>query len=105
MSDTSFTLAWTPPESDGGSNIIEYIIEIKESIKTVWKVIGNTNGDLTNLLVTDIKKNNTYDFRIVARNEAGISDALITEESIIAGKRISKFIVNIFMFYITFNCL
>ncbi|KAH8336262.1 hypothetical protein KR067_011717, partial [Drosophila pandora] len=34
MNDTSFNLAWEPSENDGGSKIIEYIVEIREETET-----------------------------------------------------------------------
>lgn len=37
MTKTSFTIQWQPPESDGGSPITEYIVEMKETSKKAWK--------------------------------------------------------------------
>jgi titin len=39
MSDTSFTLAWQPPEADGGSPILEYIVERREVNKKAWQKV------------------------------------------------------------------
>lgn len=91
MSDTSFTLSWKPSEKDGGSRIIEYIIEIRESNKKVWKMLSITSFDTTNVFVQKLIKDQGYHFRITARNKIGTSDALITDDKIIAGRQISKY--------------
>lgn len=90
MTDTAFTLSWKPSQSDGGSEIIEYIIEIKESRTTDWKVFGASAGNVTNLEITNLTKDITYDFRICARNEAGTSLYLVSEGEIVIGQKQSK---------------
>jgi hypothetical protein len=39
MSDTSFTLAWQPPETDGGSPVLDYIVERREVNKKAWQKV------------------------------------------------------------------
>lgn len=90
MTDTSFTLTWKPSEKDGGSRIIEYIIEIRESNKKVWKTLSITPFDQTSIFVQKLVKDQGYHFRISARNKMGTSDPLITDEKIVAGRQISK---------------
>uniref|UniRef100_A0A8D8G2B6 Titin n=2 Tax=Culex pipiens TaxID=7175 RepID=A0A8D8G2B6_CULPI len=89
MTSTSFELMWQPSENNGGSKITEYIVEFKESKKKVWKVIGTTNGSETALLIENLTANRAYDFKIYAKNKIGTSEALQTEESIVAGREIT----------------
>lgn len=91
MSDSSLTLAWKASEKDGGSKIIEYIVEIKETNQQTWKRCGTTNGDCTNIHIEKLVKDMSYEFRICARNEAGTSSYLETEDKIIVGGKISKY--------------
>lgn len=42
MTKTSFTISWQPPEYDGGTPIIEYIVDMKETSKTTWKKVFNS---------------------------------------------------------------
>lgn len=91
MTDTSFTLMWQPPASDGGSKIIEYYVEIKESKKKVWRNVGTTVGNATSLSIKELVKNEAYDFRITAKNKIGTSAPFVTEESIVAGQSKSKY--------------
>lgn len=101
MTDDSLVLSWVAPERDGGSKIIEYIVEIKETNQTTWTRVGTSAGNCTNILVTKLAKDCSYEFRICARNEAGSGPWLETEEKIIAGRQISKwFSVNISHFFI-----
>ena len=91
MNDTSFTLAWQPSETDGGSKIIEYIVEMKEFHETTYKLLGSTNGNVTNIFVSNVIKDKAYLFKIYAKNEVGMSEALETEDKIVVSRRISKF--------------
>lgn len=92
MSATSFTLNWSPSESDGGSPIIEYIVEMKEATsKKAFKKVGATKGDITNIPVSNLEKDHGYKFRITARNSIGVSDPYLPEDIIVAGSRISKY--------------
>lgn len=90
MADTSLTLSWLVPEKDGGSPILDYIIEIRETKADTWTQFGTST--VTHIFVEKLIKDRSYEFRICARNDAGIGPALITEDSIVAGRKISKFI-------------
>lgn len=105
MEETLFTLAWHPSEYDGGSEIIEYIVEIKETKETVWKTVGTTNKETTYLLIEHLIKDHSYEFRISARNEKGSSTYLFTEEEVIMGREISKFLFNIYEIIAKTNAL
>lgn len=52
MTETSFTLKWQPPDSDGGSPILEYLLERREAGKKAWqKVISKSHYTLDILLI------------------------------------------------------
>ncbi|KAG5677714.1 hypothetical protein PVAND_007446 [Polypedilum vanderplanki] len=89
MTDTSFTLTWKPSEKDGGSRLIEYIVEIRESNKKVWRMLSITSFDQTSIFVQKLVKDQGYHFRITARNKIGISDPLITDDKIVSGRQIT----------------
>lgn len=92
MNDTSFNLAWEPSENDGGSKIIEYIVEIREETETTYRSVGTSLGTVTNIHVEKVVRSKGYLFRIYARNEAGTSEAYETTEKIVVGRKISKFL-------------
>lgn len=93
VKDTSFTLGWCPPETDGGSPIIEYLVEKREASKKAWQPVGNTAAGCYSVLVSSLKKGVSYHFRITCRNELGSSPPLTTDEPIVAGHAISKYFV------------
>lgn len=94
MTETSFTLSWETPESDGGGPIIEYEVEIKETTSKKWRVCGKSNGSETHIFVDKLVLDMGYDFKIFARNEAGLSPPLLTDdEKIVCGRRISKLLI------------
>lgn len=90
MTDTSFTIQWQASENDGGSPIIEYIVEIKESTKKQFKKLGSTKATDTLMSINYLEKGKGYNFRITARNAIGISEPYLPEDTIIAGSRLSK---------------
>ncbi|KAK9730490.1 Variant SH3 domain [Popillia japonica] len=89
MTDTSFTLSWQPSAKDGGSPIIEYIVEMRESTKTEFKKIGATKEGKTFISVNYLEKDHSYRFRITARNEVGLSEPYEPSDSITAGSRLT----------------
>lgn len=99
MTATSFTLAWQPSASDGGSPIIEYIVEMRESTKKDFKKIGSTKEGKTYIAVNYLEKDHGYNFRITARNEVGLSDPYEPTDTIIAGARLSKFLHHFLVFF------
>lgn len=93
MNDKSFTLSWEMPETDGGSKILEYIVEMRDAAKAdeEYQLLGSTKGNMPNILVQNVLKGHSYLFRICAKNAIGISEPLITDEPILVSRRISKF--------------
>lgn len=91
MTETSFTLSWLQPEKNGGSKIIEYTVEIYDTTTKKWILYGTTRGDTTHISIEKLVKDRSYLFKICAKNEAGTSPALVTDEPIVAGKKQSKF--------------
>jgi len=65
-------LQWTAPESDGGSEIFNYVIEYRVQGSTKWaKYDTKQNVPETNHTVTGLKEDTYYEFRIAAENKAG----------------------------------
>ena len=72
LTATSCTLNWTAPEKDGGSKIVNYIIEMRKEGETKWKVV-NLSDKVTSLTykVRGLKEETQYEFRVTAENKAG----------------------------------
>ncbi|KAF3843782.1 hypothetical protein F7725_002631 [Dissostichus mawsoni] len=65
-------LQWTRPQYDGGSAITGYFIERRKHPDTRWMKASFTNIIDTNYIITGLTEDCVYEFRVVARNAAGI---------------------------------
>lgn len=72
VTDDSITLSWQPPHSDGGAEIHNYILEIKETRGTRWLRATRKQLKSPNFRVTGLSKGREYEFRVAAENEAGL---------------------------------
>lgn len=75
----SVVISWKPSESDGGSPLTGYTLEIRESSKTSWSPMAIVKPDITSYCVQKLKERLEYFFRIFAENKVGKSDALVSE--------------------------
>eukprot|EP00061_Rhincodon_typus_P018657 g47915.t1 len=69
------SLSWSPPEHDGGSAILHYIIEKRETSRLAWTVVAS-EVQATMLKVTKLLEGNEYIFRIMAVNKFGVGEPL-----------------------------
>ncbi|KAK6051748.1 fibronectin type III domain protein [Cooperia oncophora] len=77
MDKDHLTLQWEPPEDDGKSPIIEYIVERREKSEKNWNVVGTTPADgMGKHYLTDDKvvEGKEYYYRVKAVNKAGPGD-------------------------------
>uniref|UniRef100_A0A3Q3BI64 Titin n=1 Tax=Kryptolebias marmoratus TaxID=37003 RepID=A0A3Q3BI64_KRYMA len=67
------TLQWTRPQYDGGSAITGYVIERRKHPDTRWMKASFTNIIDTQFTITGLTEDCVYEFRVIAKNSAGIS--------------------------------
>ena len=67
------TVHWKPPNDDGGSDIINYALEMKETNKKTWSLVSSTVQS-TKLRVTKLVEGKEYVFRVCAENKMGKSE-------------------------------
>lgn len=84
LTDTSCLLTWKPPIRDNGSPIIEYIIEQRFKADPSFSRVA-TPAPITSCFyrMEDLLTHGEYEFRIAARNQAGLSAYSQTDRSIL----------------------
>lgn len=71
----SVSITWTKPEYDGGAKVTGYIVEKKELPEGRWLKANFTNVIETEYVATGLVQDNEYEFRVIARNAAGVFSA------------------------------
>lgn len=71
--NNSVYLEWAPPLDNGGSNIIDYVIQYSNISDgfSFWKETLNTASTNTNFTVTNLLNDTPYIFRVAAVNQVG----------------------------------
>lgn len=79
ITKNAISLAWQKPNYDGGSPITGYMIEKKEVATGKWFKANLTNITDTRFTVTGLTQDESYEFRVMAKNAVGsISNPSIT---------------------------
>ena len=73
--NTTVTLQWLPPASDGGSPIVDYIVEQSPDGIAAWTAVDDGDGTATSATITGLTNGTLYYFRILAVNENGTGPA------------------------------
>lgn len=71
ITKTTISLVWQKPNYDGGSPITGYMIEKKEGMAGRWSKASLTNITDTRYTVTGLTQDETYEFRVMAKNAVG----------------------------------
>lgn len=75
----AITLQWKPPKDNGGSPVERYVLEKKPKGSNKWqKCPGNISPDETEATARNLDEGEEYDFRVIAVNENGESEPLLT---------------------------
>ena len=83
------SVAWQPPENNGGSPITEYILETCRSTSSTWMEAGKVDGSTLSHDITSLD-NAQYYVRVFAKNEAGISKKYVDlNQPVFAGETMS----------------
>lgn len=74
---SSVSLCWTVPFNDGGSRIVGYVVERKvystdEWDDNRWLKCNYTTITENYFTVTGLSEEETYEYRVIAKNAAGV---------------------------------
>lgn len=68
------TLTWKAPEHDGGSSILGYVVERRDTFMNIWSQVGKVDKDTFGVRVTGLFEGQSYLFRVAAENQCGRGD-------------------------------
>ncbi len=91
VTERSITLKWAEPESDGGSDITGYVIEVREAIRRAWSKAGSIEAtDKKQFTVSPLIAGEKYLFRVAAENSVGIGDFEEMMQAVVAKSQHGK---------------
>lgn len=68
---TSVSLAWSPPEEEGGSVVTGYLIEMQKVDQVEWTMCNTTPIKICEYTLTHMPQGAEYRFRVMACNAGG----------------------------------
>lgn len=83
MSKDSVTLNWKEPKDDGGAPITNYVVEKRDTRSGVWVPVSSFVVG-TSLVVPKLQEGHDYEFRVMAENQFGRSEPLVTDRPVTA---------------------
>ena len=90
VKENSCHLKWKPSEKDGGKPIEKYIIEVRESRRSMWSTAGTVDDTTTDFTAKSLVVDNEYNFRVKAVNEEGESVPLEADDTARPKKKIGN---------------
>jgi titin len=76
VTSTTAALTWTPPSTNGGATIGDYLVETSRDGGTIWNAVPHTASANPKLDVTGLAPGITYLVRVSAKNSAGYSESV-----------------------------
>ena len=75
-------MAWVEPADDGGSEVIEYIVEKRAASKRSWTKVESVLDQ--DICVTSLTEGSQYRFHVAAKNEVGVGEFVELAHSVTA---------------------
>ena len=84
VTDTSVSLRWSRPETDGGKPITRYVVEKRDPAKSTYIPVGTTSDTGSEFRVIRLVAGNEYVLRVSAENEVGVGEPAELSQGITA---------------------
>jgi len=87
-------IAWSPPETDGGSEIQQYVIERRDVTRGIgtWMVSGTVSAAEFTFRAGKLFQGNAYQFRVSAENRVGAGPPVEMQEAAVADLPFGEFL-------------
>lgn len=82
ITKNSCKLSWKPPEHDGGTPILHYVVERREASKKTYLPVISAEKE-TSCMVVDLLFNLQYYFRVKAVNKVGAGEYTETRNPVV----------------------
>lgn len=83
-SPKSISLAWTTPAFDGGSPLLGYLVTMATGSDTTYKELASLTSTSLNYKADRLTQGESYSFKLLAENLAGISDPAMLPGPVVA---------------------
>lgn len=90
VTEDSCELTWKPPETDGGTPLTKYIVEMRETRRSAWGRVAEVKPSATRCSVPNLIVDNEYVFRVTAINAEGESEPLVSTDVAAPKKKLGK---------------
>jgi predicted phage tail protein len=88
--NAAIALAWDAPSSNGGSTILDYLIQYSSDGGQSWSAFSAPTSNATSALVDGLTNGTSYEFRVAAINDAGSSSYSASSAAVIPHTVASK---------------
>ena len=85
VSEKSIGLRWDEPESDGGCDLTQYVVEMREGNRRTWQRAGVSSlADDRKYTALALTAGQQYAFRVAAENRVGVGEWAEMSQSVTA---------------------
>ena len=78
ITSTSATIQWLAPQDSGGALIVDYVVDVSVNNGRTWVRLKKPQSRTRAVRLTGLKAARTYQVRVRARNQVGLSDSART---------------------------
>jgi len=89
ITESGITLTWKKPKTDGGAPVKFYTVQKRDSRGRDWSTVTSKIKQCT-YSITDLDKQRSYYFRVLAENDIGTGDPLQTTDVIFFKLKVAK---------------
>lgn len=91
VTKTTVGLSWSRPKDDGGSRVTGYYVERREMSTEKWVRHNKTHITTTMYTLTGLIPDAEYQFRVIAQNDIGGSEAGPVSEAVVCKDPFGEF--------------